>query len=422
MKSDDVVREHAGVRAESEVPMVAVRHLWKIFGGNPSTIPAALEKGASATKAEIEAETGGIAAVRDVSFEVAQGELFVVMGLSGSGKSTLVRCLDRLIEPTAGSIEVDGEDIVQYDNRHLREFRRRRMSMVFQQFGLFPDRRVIDNAAYGLEVRGVDRGERLDKARAVLETVGLKGWEDNYPGELSGGMQQRVGIARALVVEPDILLMDEPFSGLDPLIRREMQDELLRLQDQLKKTIIFITHDLEEGRKLGNRIAIMRDGVLVQLGTPEEVIARPVDDYVKEFTRDVNRPEVITVGFIMRPVGVSLRVSEDPQSAAKALKETARDVAFLVDDGDRYVGSVTLAAVSGAKNRGVSSLRDLVDTGYPSVPETASVQSSLEQVVAGGELVPVVGGEGCLVGEVERSRVLAIVLKKGLVEPSADTR
>ncbi|MEM9736268.1 MAG: betaine/proline/choline family ABC transporter ATP-binding protein, partial [Pseudomonadota bacterium] len=239
-------------------------------------------------------------AVQDVSFDVAEGETFVVMGLSGSGKSTLVRCLCRLIEPTGGSVTIDGQDVTAMGKRDLMELRRHRMSMVFQHFGLFPHRRVIDNIAFGLEVRGTGREDRLARSMEVLKLVGLSGWEQNFPRELSGGMQQRVGLARAMAVDPEILIFDEPFSALDPLIRREMQDELLRLQDTMKKTMVFITHDFLEAIKMGDHIAIMKDGAVRQIGTPEEIVADPVDAYVRDFTEDVPRYKVLSAGKVMR--------------------------------------------------------------------------------------------------------------------------
>lgn len=256
---------------------------------------------AVSTRNSIQEQTGHLMAVRDVSFDVAAGEIFVVMGLSGSGKSTLIRCLTRLIEPTRGEILVNGRDITQMDKRQLRHLRRHTMSMVFQRFGLFPHRRVLGNIAYGLEIQGLSPKERESKAHEMLSLVGLKGWENHYPHELSGGMQQRVGLARALAVDPEILLCDEPFSALDPLIRREMQDELLRLQQTLHKTIVFITHDFMEAVKLGDRIAIMKDGQIVQIDTPDRIVAHPADDYVREFTKDVPRARVLTAATIMQP-------------------------------------------------------------------------------------------------------------------------
>lgn len=281
------------------MPKVELQHIWKIFGPNPQYIYEKMKQDNS--RADILRDTGHVLAVRDVSFEVAQGEIFVVMGLSGSGKSTLVRCLSRLIDPTAGKVIINGKDVTAMNDDALRELRRHTVTMVFQRFGLFPHRRIVDNVGYGLEVQGVEREARREKARQILELVGLKGWENHYPHELSGGMQQRVGLARALAVDPEIMLCDEPFSALDPLIRRDMQNELLHLQETLHKTIIFITHDFLEAIKLGDRIAIMKDGAIVQIGTPQEIVAHPVNDYVREFTQDVPRAKVLTAATIMSP-------------------------------------------------------------------------------------------------------------------------
>lgn len=264
---------------------VSVRGLWKIFGHeSKGEIPAEL---ANRSKAALLEEDGVVLALKDVNFDVMAGETFVVMGLSGSGKSTLIRTITRLIEPSYGEILVDGEDVLQYSEAQLVEFRRKKTGMVFQHFGLLPHRTVIENAAWGLEVQNIDRDERMEKAQQVLELVGLNGWENYRPNALSGGMQQRVGLARAITANPDILLMDEPFSGLDPLIRREMQSELVQLQARLHKTMIFITHDMHEALKLGERIAIMRDGEVVQIGTGKEILTSPADEYVEDFTRDV---------------------------------------------------------------------------------------------------------------------------------------
>ena len=280
-------------------PTVSCRGVWKVYGPDAAKIIGSPD--ADLPRAELLEKTGCVAAVRDVSFDVGAGEVFVVMGLSGSGKSTLVRMINRLHDPTAGQIMIDGEDVLKLSAERLRELRRRKISMVFQHFGLFPHRRIVDNVAYGLEIRGLEKEERTRKAGEVLETVGLAGWGDHYPDELSGGMQQRVGLARALATEPEIMLFDEPFSALDPLIRRDMQDEVVRLQRELQKTMIFITHDLMEALKLGDRIAIMKDGAFVQVGTPEEVVAHPANDYVADFTRDVPRAHVLTVRSIMVP-------------------------------------------------------------------------------------------------------------------------
>ena len=282
---------------ESQV-RVSCREVWKVYGPKADSIVGS--PNADLSRAELMEKTGCIAAVRDVSFDVAPGEVFVVMGLSGSGKSTLVRMLNRLHDPTAGRVLIDGEDILQFGDERLRALRRSTISMVFQHFGLLPHRVITDNVGFGLEIRGMDKDARTAKATEVLDIVGLGGWGNSYPDELSGGMQQRVGLARALATDPEIMLFDKPFSALDPLIRRDMQDEVLRLQREVKKTMIFITHDLMEALKLGDRIAIMKDGHFVQIGTPEEVVAHPADEYVADFTRDVPRAHVLTARTIMR--------------------------------------------------------------------------------------------------------------------------
>ena len=288
---------------------VQLRQIWKIFGPNPEHVYNTMDHAVS--RSEILSQTGHVVAVRDVTFEVAKGEIFVVMGLSGSGKSTLVRCLSRLIEPTAGQVLINQADVTAMNADELRHLRRYSVSMIFQRFGLFPHRRLVDNVAYGLEVRGVDVNERHRKAYEVLKLVGLKGWEDRYPHELSGGMQQRVGLARALAVDPEIMLCDEPFSALDPLIRRDMQNELLKLQQALKKTILFITHDFLEAIKLGDRIAIMK---------AQQIVADPVNDYVREFTQDVPRAKVLTAEAVMQPLDETRRVMGEPVSCIMTLE------------------------------------------------------------------------------------------------------
>jgi glycine betaine/proline transport system ATP-binding protein len=319
-----------------------------VFGPRGERIVGSAD--ADLPRAELETRTGCVAAVRDVSFDVVAGNVFVVMGLSGSGKSTLVRCISRLIEPTAGQVIIDGESIADCSPEWLRELRRTRVSMVFQHFGLLPHRRVLDNIAFGLEVQGKSKAERHARAGDMLDLVGLAGCAESYPDELSGGMQQRVGLARALANDPEILLFDEPFSALDPLIRRDMQDEVARLQRELKKTVVFITHDLHEALKLGDHIAIMREGRFVQVDTPEAVVARPVDDYVRDFVRDVPRSHVLTAGGIMR---AALAAGETSGTVADTtlvsdllpiVVATDRPIAVLDDDG-RTCGAVDRLSV-----------------------------------------------------------------------------
>jgi len=317
---------------------LSVRGLWKIFGNRADKIIGTPD--AELSRTELKEKTGCVAGVKDVSFEVAPGEVFVVMGLSGSGKSTLVRCLTRLIEPTAGEVIIDGRDITSASDSELRDLRRTHTSMVFQHFGLLPHRQVIDNVAYGLEIRGVGKKERRAKAGEVVDLVGLSGFETSYPDQLSGGMQQRVGLARALANDPSLMLFDEPFSALDPLIRRDMQNEVIRLHHELRKTMVFITHDLAEALKLGDRIVILRDGEIVQIGAPDEVVGAPADDYVRDFVSEVPRSHVLTLKWVMRaprpddstegPVMSSDTVVQQAAQAALASNHPVR----VVDDGE----------------------------------------------------------------------------------------
>ena len=322
---------------------LSVKSLWKIFGRGSDKVIGSAD--ADLSRADLKEKTGCVVGVKDVSFDVAPGEVFVVMGLSGSGKSTLIRMLTRLIEPTAGTIVMGGRDVVRANDSELRELRRTHTSMVFQHFGLLPHRQVIDNVAYGLEVRGVGKKERRDKAMEIVDLVGLKGYETSYPDQLSGGMQQRVGLARALANDPEMLLFDEPFSALDPLIRRDMQNEVIRLHRELGKTMVFITHDLAEALKLGDRILILRDGEIVQVGTPDEVVARPADDYVKDFVSEVPKSHVLTLKWVLREPrpgesldGPALPVDTIVRQAARTA--IASEHPIRVVDGDTMLGVV----------------------------------------------------------------------------------
>ena len=340
-------------------PTIAVRGLWKVFGPAEARLSRnATPPSAEQIHAAVTAE-GGTIAVQDVSFDVRPGEVFVVMGLSGSGKSTLVRCLTRLIEPTFGEVRLDGEDIRKANAERLRELRRRRFSMVFQNFGLLPHRRVLENIAFGLELRGEAKAARLERARQMLSLVGLDGMADRYPDELSGGQQQRVGLARALANDPEVMLLDEPFSALDPLIRRDMQAEVIRLHQELGKTMVFITHDLAEALKLGDHILIMRNGAIVQTGRPEELVGAPADDYVADFVRDIPKSHVLTLRWIMRDAKPG-DASDGPvfppdtiiRSALHAAAATEKPIR-VVEDG-RLVGVVDrgriLESIAGAES------------------------------------------------------------------------
>lgn len=333
-------RDHAPLECEG---------IWKIFGDDPERARSIADAGG--TSERILDETGCVVAVRDVSFTVRRGETFVVMGLSGSGKSTLIRCLSRLIEPTDGQVLIDGVAIGDLGNEELRDLRKHRMSMVFQHFGLFPHRRVLDNVAFGLEVQGIAKAERYERAFKVLGSVGLEAWSDHYPQQLSGGMQQRVGLARALCVEPEILFFDEPFSALDPLIRSDMQDELLLLQAEMHRTLVFITHDFHEALKLGDRIAIMKDGVFVQLGTPEEIVSAPANDYVREFTKDAPKIKVVTVHAVLGPltgqetIRNSVPADTVLEDVLPSLLTGSRPIG-VVDEQGALIGRVDSAAVA----------------------------------------------------------------------------
>ena len=384
---------------------IQVSGLWKVFGNSPER---ALEpEHASKSRDDIQEELDLVIGLRDLSFSVSRGQTFVVMGLSGSGKSTLARCLIRLIEATQGQIQFDGEDILSYSQEDLRQFRRDKIAMVFQNYALLPHRRVLDNVAYGLEVQGMDRDSRYKTAAEAIENVGLGGWEYYYPSEMSGGMQQRVGLARALAVDPEVLIMDEPFSGLDPLIRREMQDELVMLQSELQKTIIFITHDLDEALKLGDRIAIMLDGVIVQEGTPEEIVTRPANDYVSEFVQDVSRAKVIRAGSIMREPDVVIHEGQDAGAALAAMQNKSAEAAYVVGDGHILKGILTQDQVASLANQRIKPLEMAqTDALVTTSPETF-IEEIIPLAAETERYIAVVDDEGRLLGEIHRRALLA---------------
>lgn len=365
-----------------------------------------LQDGAS--KQEIQDKTGHVVGVANVSFTVQEGEIFVVMGLSGSGKSTLIRCVNRLIRPTSGHIYIDGEDVTTFDKKQLRQLRRTKAAMVFQHFALFPHMTVVENAAYGMKVRGVDAEERREKALQALDLVGLKGWADYRPHNLSGGMQQRVGLARALATEADVLLMDEAFSALDPLIRREMQDELLQLQERLHKTVLFITHDLDEALRVGNHIAVLQqDGRLVQVGTPVEIITQPADDYVAEFTQNVDHARVLTAEVVMKPAEeLTLEAGSPVETALERLQATEARGLYMMDESRQPQGLLLKREVMKAADNGDLNLSQVAAKDFPRTKPTATL-IQIYDLCAKGLPVAVVDEENRLQGVIEPLEVLA---------------
>ncbi len=384
---------------------IEVSGLWKVFGKRPER--ALQQEYALKSRDEIQDELGLVVGLRDLSFSVPRGQTFVVMGLSGSGKSTLARCLIKLIEATEGQIRFDGQDICAYSPEDLRQFRRDKIAMVFQNYALLPHRCVLDNVAYGLEVQGMDRDSRYRASAEAIETVGLRGWEYYYPSEMSGGMQQRVGLARALAVDPEVLIMDEPFSGLDPLIRREMQDELITLQAELQKTIVFITHDLDEALKLGDRIAIMRDGVIVQEGTPEEIVTRPANDYVSEFVQDVSRAKVIRAGSIMREPDVVIHEDQDARAALSAMRDNNAEAAYVVGDGNVLKGILTQGRITDLENRRIGVLEAAQTEGLATTSPATFIEKIIPLAAETEHFIAVVDDEGRLLGEIHRRALLA---------------
>ncbi len=392
---------------------IEVSGLWKVFGGRPERVFES--EHVQKSRAEIQEELGNVVGLRDVSFNVASGQIFVVMGLSGSGKSTLVRCLIRLIEATRGSIRFDGEDIREYSAERMLEFRRSKVAMVFQHYALLPHRRVMDNVAFGLEIRGLDKTTMYEMAQSAIDTVGLSGWESYFPREMSGGMQQRVGLARALAVNSEVLLMDEPFSGLDPLIRREMQDELITLQTQVQKTIVFITHDLNEALKIGDRIAIMRDGEIVQEGTPEEIVTLPADDYVSEFVQDVSRAKVIQAGAIMQQPDAVVHTWQGPRAALHEMQANDIDAVFVLGHRRSFAGILTEDRAAALARRGVDKLDNVRLGDAKTTSPDAYIEEIIPMAAETEHPIAVVDEDGRLVGEVHRGALLT-----GMVDGSAD--
>ncbi|WLR47621.1 glycine betaine/L-proline ABC transporter ATP-binding protein ProV [Halobacillus litoralis] len=386
------------------MPIIQVENLSKIFGKNAKKATKYLDEGLS--KEDILEKTGNTVGVNRASFDVEEGEIFVIMGLSGSGKSTLVRLINRLIEPTEGSVYIDGQDLAKMDSKDLRDVRRQKLSMVFQRFGLFPHRTVLENAEFGLEVQGIDKNERKEKAKKSLEMVGLGGYIHQFPGQLSGGMQQRVGLARALANDPEVLLMDEAFSALDPLIRKEMQDELLELQESMKKTILFITHDLDEALRIGDRIALMKDGRIVQIGTPEEILVNPANDYVEKFVEDVDRSKVLTAENIMkRPETVDIQ-KHGPRTALERMRKEGLSSIYVTDAKRNLHGYVTADDVSNAVKQDSDNLNGILRTDVPKVEPQTPMQEIFD-IIHDSPVPVAVIEEGKLKGVIVRGAVLA---------------
>ncbi|WP_242911072.1 quaternary amine ABC transporter ATP-binding protein [Actinomadura terrae] len=385
--------------------ILRARSVTKLFGRKAAEAQRKIRAGA--TPEDVRA-LGVTPAVVDATFEVEQGEIFVVMGLSGSGKSTLIRMLNGLLDVSDGSVEIDGQDIAKLSPKALRALRQDKISMVFQHFALFPHRSVLANAAYGLEVRGVPREERERTAREFLGLVGLEGWEDKLPGQLSGGMRQRVGLARALAAGTDIILMDEAFSALDPLIRREVQDLLLDLQGRFGKTIVFITHDLNEAMRIGDRIAVMREGRIVQIGTAEEILTDPANDYVAQFVADVDRTKVLTAASVMEKPLVTVPANTGPRTALRTMREHQTGAAFVVGRDRKLIGKVKAVAITDAVQDGVQSLESLLDPEdlLPVAPDTP-VADLFARCAESDLPVPVADADGTLLGVIPRVTLLA---------------
>lgn len=386
---------------------IEVRNIYKIFGSQPERWLEEARNGVR--KDELLAKSGHTLGLRDISLSIEHGSIYVIMGLSGSGKSTLIRHFNRLIEPTAGQILVDDVDVMSLDGKALMQFRQQKISMVFQRFGLFPHLTVLENAAYGLQVQGMGRAAREEKATYWLEQVGLQGFEKQYPHQLSGGMQQRVGLARALATDADILLMDEAFSALDPLIRREMQDQLLELQARLNKTIVFITHDLDEALRLGNRIAILKDGELIQEGSPEDILLSPASDYVQAFLQDVNRSKVLNAAHAVRDSSKTLTFTMRTRAVHALERLSERGVRYApVLDGKRLAGVLMRSSAQEAVQQGARDISGFVDE-MSSVPATMGLDEILGQLLRSSEPLAVTGENDEFLGLLSRSKVVDLV-------------
>lgn len=392
---------------------IEIKNLYKIFGEHPDRAFKLIEAGLH--KDQIFEKTGLTVGVKNASLAIEEGEIFVIMGLSGSGKSTMVRLLNRLIKPTRGQVMIDGEDIAQVSEEKLRNIRRSKISMVFQSFALMPHLNVLDNTAFGLELSGMPQAERHQKALDALRQVGLENHANSYPDELSGGMRQRVGLARAMAINPDILLMDEAFSALDPLIRTEMQDELIRLQSQQQRTIVFISHDLDEAMRIGDRIAIMQGGEVIQVGTPEEILNNPANDYVKTFFKGVDISQVFSAKDIARRRHISLirkTPGFGPRAALKLLQDEDHDYGYVVERGQKYIGIVSVESLKQALSQGQS-----LDSALLSAPEAVDADTSLNELISQVAQspcgVPVTSADGIFIGIINKGTLLQALDKEG---------
>ncbi len=384
---------------------IEIKNLSILFGSEKNRAKKMILKGKS--KQEILKETGCTVAVRNANLEIEEGEMFVIMGLSGSGKSTLLRCINRLNEPTMGEIRVNGIDITRSSDKELLQIRRKELAMVFQHFGLLPHRTVLSYVSFGLELQGVPKEEREKKAQESIELVGLKGYENQRVDELSGGMQQRVGLARALANNPEVLLMDEAFSALDPLIREQMQDELLLLQEKMKRTIVFITHDLDEAIKLGDRIAIMKDGEVVQVGTPEEILTDPANAYVTRFTESVDRGRIVTASSIMLKQPIVVRIKRDgPEAIFRKMRERRLYALPVIGNDDQFIGEIQYKDVLKLRKEGSKDVSSIVQTEVPSILENTTVEDMLPLLPKVRQALPVVNEENRLVGVVSPSAII----------------
>ena len=399
---------------------IEIRNLYKIFGTDPQQALTQLHEGKN--KQDIFKQTSNAIGLDNVSLDVMEGEILVIMGLSSSGKSTLIRCINRLLEPTAGTVTINGQNITVLDEESLLLFRRNKLGIVFQQFALLPHRTVLGNVEFGLEIQKLKSEIRKEKSRHALQLVGLKGWEDAYPSQLSGGMQQRVGLARALAVEPEILLMDEAFSALDPLIRREMQDELLALQKQMRKTILFVSHDVDEAVKIGDRIVLMKDGAIVQIGAPEEILISPANNYVEQFVGDVNIAKVLTAGSILTPANPTVTPDEDISAVLQKMDELDYSIILVVNTQGKLLGRVQRHDLKQTQNISEMTLNTMIQTDFPHViPQTPLIEMC-KLFSTWTDALPVIDSQQHLLGIVRKTNIMQALARETENHDAEDTQ